>query len=204
MRKRLQYYLHFHRYKILFSIGFVVLVLFLVLAFTPFDIYEVVTDYRLELMWGLVVLLTAMIGVMVYDINDLRQKLEAQKEHREDQQAGLEVYNFYDEKGDLRLSARPESVYFLEAADNYVIIHYLSVGKMEKLLIRNSLKNIEWRFREKGLIRCHRSYIVNLNLVQLMRRQENEVVLDMGDDRVPLIPVSRTYATTVMEHFTRQ
>ena len=180
------------------------LVLFLVLAFTPFDIYEVVTDYRLELMWGLVVLLTAMIGVMAYDVNDLRQKLEAQKEHREDQQAGLEVYNFYDEKGDLRLSARPESVYFLEAADNYVIIHYLSVGKMEKLLIRNSLKNIEWRFREKGLIRCHRSYIVNLNLVQLMRRQENEVVLDMGDDRVPLIPVSRTYATTVMEHFTRQ
>lgn len=204
MRKRLQYYLKFHRYQILFLLGFVVLVLFLVLAFTPFEIYEEVTTYRIELMWGLVVLLAAMIGVMSYDVNDLRARLEAQKEHREQQMAGQEVYNFYDEKGDLRLSARPESVYFLEAADNYVVIHYLSLGKMEKLMIRNSLKNIEWRFRDRGLIRCHRSYIVNLNLVHLMRRQENEVVMDMGDDRVPLIPVSRTYATEVMEHFTRQ
>ena len=204
MRKRVQYYLKFHRYQILFSLGFVVLVLFLVLAFTPFEIYEEVTTYRIELMWGLVVLLAAMIGVMSYDVNDLRARLEAQKEHREQQMAGQEVYNFYDEKGDLRLSARPESVYFLEAADNYVVIHYLSLGKMEKLMIRNSLKNIEWRFRDRGLIRCHRSYIVNLNLVHLMRRQENEVVMDMGDDRVPLIPVSRTYATEVMEHFTRQ
>ena len=204
MRKRLQYYLRLHRYKILFSIGFAVLVLFLVLAFTPFYLYDFVTNYRIEMMWGLVVLLGGMIGVMSYDISDLHTKLETQKERREEEMAGLDVYNFYDEKGDLRLSAKPENVYFLEAADNYVIIHYLSAGKMEKLIIRNSLKNIEWRFRERGLIRCHRSYIVNLNLVQLLRRQENEVVLDYGDDRIPLIPVSRTYATAVMEHFTRK
>ena len=67
MRKRLQYYLSLHRYKILFSIGFVVLVLFLVLAFTPFYIYEFVSAYRIELMWGLVILLAGMIGVMSYD-----------------------------------------------------------------------------------------------------------------------------------------
>ena len=204
MRKRLQYYLSLHRYKILFSIGFVVLVLFLVLAFTPFYMYEFVTNYRIEMMWGLVVLLAGMIGVLSYDVSDLHTKLETQKERREEEMAGQDVYNFYDEKGDLRLSAKPENVYFLEAADNYVIIHYLSTGKMEKLIIRNSLKNIEWRFRDRGLIRCHRSYVVNLNLVQVLRRQENEVVLDYGDDRIPLIPVSRTYATAVMEHFTRK
>ena len=204
MRKRLQYYLSLHRYKILFSIGFVVLVLFLVLAFTPFYMYEFVTNYRIEMMWGLVVLLAGMIGVLSYDVSDLHTKLETQKERREEEMAGQDVYNFYDEKGDLRLSAKPENVYFLEAADNYVIIHYLSAGKMEKLIIRNSLKNIEWRFRDRGLIRCHRSYVVNLNLVQVLRRQENEVVLDYGDDRIPLIPVSRTYATAVMEHFTRK
>lgn len=204
MRKRLQYYLRLHRYQILFSIGLVVLVLFLVLAFTPFYMYDFVTNYRIELIWGLVVLLAGMIGVLSYDISDLHAKLETQKEHREEEMAGLDVFNFYDEKGDLRLSAKPENVYYLEAADNYVIIHYLSAGKMEKLIMRNSLKNIEWRFRERGLIRCHRSFIVNLNLVQLLKRQENEVVLDFGDDRIPPIPVSRSYATAVMDHFTRK
>lgn len=177
------------------------LVLFLVLAFTPFYIYEFVSAYRIELMWGLVILLAGMIGVMSYDISDLHQKMGAEREQNEQKLAGEAVYNFYDEKGDLRLSAKPETVYFLEGADNYVIIHYLLAGKMEKLIIRNSLKNIEWRFRERGLVRCHRSYIVNVNLVQLMRHQDNEVVLDLGDARVPLIPVSRSYAKSVMEHF---
>lgn len=107
-------------------------------------------------------------------------------------------YNFYDENGDLKLSVSPELVYYLDSADNYVQIHYLNAGKFEKLLIRNSLKNIEWRFRDKGLVRCHRSYIVNLNLVKLFRRQEGEIFLDFGDERLPAIPVSKSYGESVM------
>lgn len=107
-------------------------------------------------------------------------------------------YNFYDEKGELKLSVSPELVYYLDAADNYVQIHYLNAGKLEKLLIRNSLKNIEWRFKDKGLVRCHRSYVVNLNLVKLFRRQEGELFLDFGDERLPAIPVSKSYGEGVM------
>ena len=107
-------------------------------------------------------------------------------------------YNFYDEKGELKLSVSPELVYYLDAADNYVQIHYLNAGKLEKLLIRNSLKNIEWRFKDKGLVRCHRSYVVNLNLVKLFRRQEGELFLDFGDERLPAIPVSKSYGESVM------
>ena len=107
-------------------------------------------------------------------------------------------YNFYDEKGDLKLSVNPEMVYYIDSADNYVQIHYVNAGKLEKLLIRNSLKNIEWRFRDKGLVRCHRSYIVNLSLVKLFRRQEGEIYLDFGDERLPAIPVSKGYGESVM------
>ncbi len=109
-----------------------------------------------------------------------------------------EMYRFYDEKGDLKLSVKPNMVYYLEAADNYIIIHYMNAGKLEKLMIRNSLKNVEWRFREKGLIRCHRSYVVNIRMVKLFRRQDGEVMLDFGDEKIPSIPVSKGYGEKVM------
>ena len=109
-----------------------------------------------------------------------------------------EMYNFYDEKGDLKLSVKPDMVYFIEAADNYIMVYYLNAGKLEKLMIRNSLKNIEWRFRDKGLIRCHRSYIVNIRLVRLFRRQDGEVLLDFGDEKIPHVPVSKGYGESVM------
>ena len=109
-----------------------------------------------------------------------------------------EMYRFYDEKGDLKLSVKPNMVYFIEAADNYIMVYYLNAGKLEKLMIRNSLKNIEWRFRDKGLVRCHRSYIVNIRMVKLFRRQEGEVMLDFGDEKIPSVPVSKGYGEGVM------
>ena len=109
-----------------------------------------------------------------------------------------EMYRFYDEKGDLKLSVKPSMVYFIEAADNYVMVYYMNAGKLEKSLIRNSLKSIEWRFRDKGLVRCHRSYIVNIRMVKLFRRQEGEVLLDFGDEKVPSVPVSKGYGESVM------
>lgn len=112
-----------------------------------------------------------------------------------------DMYNFYDEKGELKLSAKPETIYYIESADNYVIIHYISTGKKEKLMIRNTLKNIEWRFRDTQLVRCHRSFIVNLSKVQIMRRQEGDVVLDFGEERVAPIPVSKGYGEKVISHF---
>ncbi len=111
------------------------------------------------------------------------------------------MFNFYDDKGDLKLSVKPEMVYYIEAADNYVEVHYMSNGKKQTLLIRNSLKNIAWSFNDKDLVRCHRSYIANLNKVQLLRRVDGELMLDFGEESIPNVPVSRGYAQHVMERF---
>lgn len=112
-----------------------------------------------------------------------------------------DMYHFYDERGEVKLSVRPEMVYYLESADNYVTIHYVNGGKLDKMMIRNTLKNIEWRFRDKGLIRCHRSYIINIRKVSAIRRQDSDVVVDFGDGRVPAIPISKGYNEVVMQYF---
>lgn len=112
-----------------------------------------------------------------------------------------EMYHFYDERGELKLSIRSEMVYYLESADNYVTIYYINGAKLDKMMIRNTLKNIEWRFLDKGLVRCHRSFIINIKKVSVIRRQESEVVVDFADGRVPTIPISRGYSEQVMNKF---
>lgn len=112
-----------------------------------------------------------------------------------------DMYHFYDERGELKLSIRPEMVFYLESADNYVTVYYINGGKLDKMMIRNTLKNIEWRFRDKGLIRCHRSYIINIKRVSVIRRQDNDVVVAFSDERVPMIPISKGYSDVVMQYF---
>ena len=113
-----------------------------------------------------------------------------------------DMYHFYDERGELKLSVKPDMVYYIESADNYVTIYYINGSKLDKLMIRNTLKNIEWRFRDKGLVRCHRSYIINIRRVSVIRKQDSDVVVDFADERVPVIPVSKGYSDIIMQYFT--
>lgn len=126
----------------------------------------------------------------------LTAKLKQAQEPVEDVQP--EMFNFYDERGELKLSVKPEMVYYIESADNYVQIYYMNTGKLEKLMLRNSLKNIEWRFHDKGLVRCHRSYIVNMNQVKMFKRQDGEVILEFGNEKIPGIPVSKGFGESVL------
>lgn len=111
--------------------------------------------------------------------------------------------NLYDEKGELKLSVQPEMLYYIESADNYVLVHYEVAGKMQNMMLRTTLKRLTDQHRESDMLRCHRSYIVNFTKVRLLRRNGNELLIDFGDERLPAIPVSQTYAADVMERFTR-
>ena len=129
-------------------------------------------------------------------IRRLKKEIERASEAADEPQ--VEMFNFYDERGELKLSVKPELLYYIESADNYVQICYMNAGKIEKLMVRNTLKNIEWRFHDKGLVRCHRSYIVNVKNVKLFRKQDSEVLLEFGDSRVPPIPVSKGFGERIV------
>ena len=100
---------------------------------------------------------------------------------------------FKDEKGTLRLSIKASDLIFLESSDNYVVIHYESSEKMKSYLIRNTLKQFEKELTAFPLLRCHRSYMVNIDHVKLMRREKGVVQLLMDNTEQHSIPVSKTY-----------
>ena len=93
-----------------------------------------------------------------------------------------------DEKDEVRLSVRHEHLAIIESADNYVCIYYLNNGKIKKSMVRNTLRRVAEQLEGTNVVRCHRSYMVNLALATVLRR---------GIEGVPDVPISRTYSEKV-------
>lgn len=108
---------------------------------------------------------------------------------------------FKDENNILRFTIKADDLIYLSASDNYVEIHYKSGPKLKKYLLRNTLKRMEDQFRELPLLRCHRSYMVNLDQVKMFKREKGQISLWMDDEGEVTIPVSRSYGKSVTEIF---
>ncbi len=129
-----------------------------------------------------------------------QMEVAAQQPHKQQHTTPAHI-NFYDERNELRLSVESESLIYIEAADNYTCIHYISKGALRKTMIRSSLKRIGEQLAESNVRRCHRSYMVNLDQVKIIRRGKDGVYLEMGIKDVPDIPISKTYSNDILKWF---
>jgi LytTr DNA-binding domain len=110
---------------------------------------------------------------------------------------------FYDDKSELKFSVKKENLLYLESAENYVNICYLSKGKISKYLLRDTLKKMEENFSGTEIIRCHRSYMVNFEKVKVIRKDKDGLKLELDSPSAIDIPVSKTYVDNVMMTFSR-
>lgn len=113
----------------------------------------------------------------------------------------VEIIKFPDEKGEIKLSLSSNTLIFIESADNYVEINYISQNKINKFLIRNSMKKIEEILSSTNVCRCHRSYMVNIEHVVAVRRAADELEMEFDIPDIKKIPISKTYAEKVSEAF---
>lgn len=111
---------------------------------------------------------------------------------------------FLDEKGEFKISIVLENLLYIDSADNYATIHYLNKSTISHFLIRNSLKWMEENLtKETALVRCHRSYIVNLDKVKVLRKTKDGIFLELDAINTPDVPVSKTYYERVMTKFSK-
>jgi len=108
---------------------------------------------------------------------------------------------FRDENGVLRITLKSSDLIYLEASDNYVVIHYQAGEKVKSYLIRNTLKRLEIELEGFMLARCHRSFMVNIPRVKMMKREKGVFHLWMDDSGSVSIPVSRSYASQMAKLF---
>jgi hypothetical protein len=103
-----------------------------------------------------------------------------------------DLIKFPDDKGNVKYTLPLNDLLYLESTDNYVYIFYLLHDKIKKELLRNSLKNLESVFKDDPIKRCHRSYMVNLLNISLIKRSGQKTTLILNRVIDP-IPVSKTY-----------
>lgn len=108
---------------------------------------------------------------------------------------------FVDEKGSTKLVVGAGRVIYIESAANYVGIVYDNNGKLARFALRNTLKGIEELCTANNLVRCHRSYFVNLRKVKLLRKDGDAVYAEIDFEGVDDIPVSKTYVSEVVRLF---
>ena len=138
-----------------------------------------------------------------HDKNSILEKM-VQTEKSLEPSSKKNLIAFPDEKGDLKISIVLENLLYIDSADNYATIHYLNKSKLSHFMIRNSLKWMDENLtKDKPLVRCHRSYIVNLDKVKVLRKTKEGIFLELDAVNTPDVPVSKTFYERVMTKFSK-
>ena len=160
------------------------------------DIIEVFRKVNINTF--LVVFIPYLVSWLYINNISLRQRV-VELESKEKLQS--EIIIFTDEKGENKLSLSSGSIMFLESADNYVEINYITQNKINKFMLRNSMKRMEEILANTNICRCHRSFMVNMERVAAMRRTADELEVEFNIPDIRRVPISKTYADKVSAMF---
>ena len=117
----------------------------------------------------------------------------------------IQKITLFDNSGALKMSISPDNLYYIESDDNYIKVWYTDTkGQLQNYMLRCRLKTVEDNFKDCGLIRCNRKYIVNLSKVNMLRKENDGYVLDICNEAIPPLPVTKTYTDSVLAYFTEQ
>lgn len=120
-------------------------------------------------------------------------------------ESALKKITLFDNSGALKMSISPDNLYYIESDDNYIKVWYTdNRGHLQNYMLRCRLKTVEDSFKDSGLIRCNRKYIVNLSKVSMLRKENEGFILDLCNEEIPPLPVTKTYVDSVLAYFTEQ
>lgn len=103
------------------------------------------------------------------------------------------LINLYDYNGALKLTINSDSLYYMESQDNYVKIFYENNGKLLSYMLRSRTKTIEENLADTSMVRCHRSYMVNVMKINHIRKGGKARYIVLTNDDIKPIPVSKSY-----------
>ena len=144
---------------------------------------------------ALILVFPFLLSFMYATIQDKKEEIRllqlnvAEKDVRPD----IPMVNLYDHNGALKISAAQDDIFYIMSQDNYVSIYYLTGDTMNHYLLRCSTVQVEESLKGTSIIRCHRSYLVNLNHVKMLRHSSGKAVIVLSDNTGTEIPVSRKY-----------
>lgn len=85
----------------------------------------------------------------------------------------------------------------IEAYGNYILVHYQHENTIKRMLIRNTMREVEELLRiYPTVIRCHSSFLINSNFLLTVKKNRRKYTLVI-DHITHEIPVSKQHLSTV-------
>ena len=131
------------------------------------------------------------------------EALELKLKEETPTQASSSIIHFYDYTGALKISIPSEHIYYIGSQDNYVEIRYELDGKLLNYLMRCRTTRLEKQLEGTSFLRCHRSFIVNLDNVTQVKRENAHVYLVLSHPEARKIPVSKSYYEAIQDRLGR-
>ncbi len=94
------------------------------------------------------------------------------------------------------LEIHSEDLFFIESSDNYSTVHFLKNNILQKELLRSSLSRLETQIESPKIVRCHRSYIVNMDRVARVSGNAQGYKFHLNPIELT-VPVARKYSELV-------
>ena len=175
------------------------------------------TDHSFGYLYGKSVLITFValavpyaVTILAILLKDTQQRLMVTKSDTVESDDEVmpehtEIINLMDNNGNLKLSVKLDNLYYIKAEDNYINVFYQRSGAIASYMLRCKMQTIADNCVDSSsLMRCHRSYIVNIKKVSVLHNEADGFVIDFEREGLESVPVSKTYSAKVLEAFNKK
>lgn len=184
----------------------------LILNATAYGFYtRYVAQISLSMYLMFKIVLLSLAAVIILIIINERKFLRKYLRQLTDQNVSLNVHEYqttnhpdeevvlYSENRSEKIRLAIRQLILIQSADNYVEIIYKENEGIQKALVRNTLKNLEEQLKNfNSILRCHRTFIVNINWVTKLTGSYQGYRLKLTDIDTE-VPISRQYLLKVKE-----
>ncbi|MBR2060668.1 MAG: LytTR family transcriptional regulator [Tidjanibacter sp.] len=194
-------------YVIWLAVEMVVIALFYLLYTSLIILPEMPVEVKIGPLLLRTTLCVALILAIPYTFITMYAALQTKKEElaaaltrrHARHEAADHLVNLYDYNGNLKLSVGIDALYYMESQDNYVKVYYESDGKLNNYMLRARTKAVEEMCAQTPMHRCHRSYLVNINKIKLLRNERGNTFIVLDHNSIRPIPISKSYSEQFME-----
>lgn len=108
------------------------------------------------------------------------------------------MVHLHDYNGTLRLTINLDTLYYMESEDNYIKVYYKHNEKIQSYMLRCRTSDVEKSLEGTSMVRCHRSYIVNIRKIQFVGEEHRMRYIKLNDESLKQIPVSKSYYESLL------
>jgi len=129
------------------------------------------------------------LGFLYVNWKDVKR---AEIQHTEEEQPQTQLILILGNNKNDQIKVTPEEIILAQAQNNYVMLYLQKTEKIQRHIIRTTMKQIKAQLNEKIFLQAHRSYIVNKeNFGQLHGNKSKASLEIIGLDKK--IPISRSF-----------